>query len=101
MASVPSALEWVLIKQLCGLLNRSGDRKQAVICLMLYAFTIAGTKENANLCGIKKGNRGRLSRKMIFEKQNKKMGRICTFMGGAQNYDYMGNKWQREKNGVE
>lgn len=29
------------------------------------------------------------------------MGRICTFMGGAQNYKYMGNKCQRGKNRVE
>lgn len=29
------------------------------------------------------------------------MGRICTIMGGAQNYKYTGNKCQRGKNGVE
>lgn len=37
MAGVPSALEWILIKQLCGLLHRPGDRKQAV-SLILYVF---------------------------------------------------------------
>ena len=29
------------------------------------------------------------------------MGKICTFMGGARNYNYMGNKCQRRKNRVE
>lgn len=41
MAGVPSALEWILIKQLCGLLCMPGDRKQDVssshsVCLHWY-----------------------------------------------------------------
>lgn len=30
VASVPLDLEWILIKQLCGLVYRPGDGKQAV-----------------------------------------------------------------------